>query len=98
MYSWSKKYYRGLPDWQHKENDAWFKKMLSMLKDTGVLVVPNLNKSFSKSGDEIIQKEIILTETEMNILKKHYYGNRAFTTDEMSDLWHGIVEQILKKE
>lgn len=58
MYSWSKKYYRGLPDWQHKENDAWFKKMLSMLKDTGVLIVPNLNKSFSKIGDEIITQDL----------------------------------------
>lgn len=29
-----------------------------MLKDTGVLIVPNLNKSFSKSGDEIITQDL----------------------------------------
>ena len=40
-------------------------------------------------------KEIIITDDEMKILKKHYYGNKAFTTDEMLDLWHDIVKQIL---
>ena len=39
--------------------------------------------------------EIILTADEMKILRNHYYNKRAFTTDEMLDLWHDIVEQIL---
>ena len=39
---------------------------------------------------------IVITDDEMKILKKHYYGNKAFTTDEMLDLWHDIVEQIVE--
>ena len=39
--------------------------------------------------------EIILTLDELKIIQQHYYGNKAFTTDEMLDLWHDIVEQIL---
>tara|TARA_R100000951_G_scaffold113971_1_gene117176 strand:+ start:157 stop:318 length:162 start_codon:yes stop_codon:yes gene_type:complete len=50
--SWSKKYYTDLTDAQHDVNDAWFKNMLSMLNDTGILYVPNLNKSFNKQGEE----------------------------------------------
>ena len=41
---------------------------------------------------------IVITDDEMEILKKHYYGNKAFTTDEMLDLWHDIVEQIVEPE
>ena len=55
--SWSKKYYKGLTNTQHKINDAWFKNMLNYLKDTGILYVPNLKKSFNKKGEEI--KEVI---------------------------------------
>ena len=35
---------------QHEINNKWFKSMLSMLKDDGVLYVPVLNKSFTKLG------------------------------------------------
>ena len=52
--SWSKKYYEGLTEAQHKANDVWFKNMLIVLKNTGVLFVPNLQKSFNKQGKEIL--------------------------------------------
>jgi|TARA_Y100001951_G_C11289861_1_gene271390 hypothetical protein len=39
--------------------------------------------------------EIILTADEMKVLKNHYYNDKPFTTDQMLDLWHDIVEQIL---
>ena len=51
--SWSKKYYEGLTEVQHKANDEWFKNMLKFLKDKGVLFVPNLQKTFNKKGEEI---------------------------------------------
>jgi len=51
--SWSKKYYTGLTNTQHKINDDWFKDMLKYLKDSGILYVPNLEKSFNKQGEEI---------------------------------------------
>ena len=51
--NWSKKYYKGLTNTQHKINDDWFKNMLNYLKDTGILYVPNLNKSFNKQGEEV---------------------------------------------
>ena len=51
--SWSKKYYEGLTEAQHKANDVWFKNMLIVLKNTGVLFVPNLQKSFNRKGEEI---------------------------------------------
>mgnify|MGYP001174432841 CR=1 FL=1 len=51
--SWSKKYYKGLTKNQHKVNDDWFKDMLKYLKDSGILYVPNLEKSFNKKGEEV---------------------------------------------
>ena len=51
--SWSKKYYNGLTKAQHKANDVWFKNMLKVLKNTGVLCVPNLHKCFNKEGQEV---------------------------------------------
>ena len=51
--SWSKKYYNGLTETQHKANDNWFKNMLKFLKNIGVLFVPNLQKTFNKKGEEI---------------------------------------------
>ena len=45
--SWSKKYYKGLTNTQHKINDDWFKDMLTFLKENGILHVPNLEKSFN---------------------------------------------------
>ena len=38
---------------QHEINNEWFKSMLSMLKDDGVLYVPVLDKEFNKKGEEI---------------------------------------------
>ena len=51
--NWSKKYYEGLTEAQHKVNDIWFKNMLRVLKNTGILFVPNLQKSFNRKGEEI---------------------------------------------
>ena len=51
--NWSEKYYEGLNEEQHTINNEWFKKMLSCLNDTGTLIVPNLNKSFNKQGEEV---------------------------------------------
>lgn len=50
---WSKKYYTGLTEDQHKANDAWFNKALELLNDTGFLGVPNIGKRFNKQGREI---------------------------------------------
>ena len=41
-------------------------------------------------------KEIIITDDDMKVLKNHYYNERPYTTDEMLDLWHDLVEQIVK--
>ena len=38
---------------QHEINNKWFKSMLTMLKDDGVLFVPVLNKQFNKLGEEV---------------------------------------------
>ena len=53
MNSWSKKYYPGLTAEQHQVNDNWFHSQLALLKDTGVLGVPNIQKVFNKRGEEI---------------------------------------------
>ena len=49
----SENYYQGLSEEQHTIYNQWFKDMLSYLKDTGTLFVPNLNKSFNKQGEEV---------------------------------------------
>ena len=51
--SWSKKYYDGLTQAQHRINDAWFRAMLDRLTPTGVLIVPGLGIVFNKQGEEI---------------------------------------------
>jgi len=51
--SWSKKYYEGLTEAQHKANDEWFESKRKLLNYTGVLIVPNLQKSFNRKGEEI---------------------------------------------
>jgi len=51
--SWSKQYYEGLTEMQHQVNDDWFKTSLTLLKDTGILGVPNLRKFFNKNGEEV---------------------------------------------
>jgi len=43
----------GLSDSQHQANDEWFATMLRMLKDDGILGVPNLQKAFNKQGQEV---------------------------------------------
>jgi len=52
--SWSKQYYEGLTVAQHQANDDRFKTSLNLLKDTGILGVPNLQKFFNKNGKEIL--------------------------------------------
>jgi len=63
--SWSKKYYEGLAEAQHKVNDVWFKAWTRVLKNTGVLFVPNLQKSFNRKGEEVIKisKQQVINET-----------------------------------
>ena len=51
--SWSKKYYEGLTEVQHKANDEWFESKRKLLNYTGVLIVPNLQKSFNRKGEEV---------------------------------------------
>jgi hypothetical protein len=52
MDSWSRKYFFDLNDFQHDVNDAWFARMLKLLKPAGVLVVPTLRKAFNSRGEE----------------------------------------------
>ena len=51
--SWSRQYYDHLTEAQHEVNDDWFKDNLRLLKDTGILGVPNLQKFFNKKGEEV---------------------------------------------
>ena len=44
MINWSSNYYEGLDEFQHQANDVWFYRMRQLLKDDGVLYVPDLNK------------------------------------------------------
>jgi hypothetical protein len=57
--SWSKKYYRNLTEAQHQANDTWFQNTLDMLTDTGVLIIPNLQKVFNKNGEETTNDGLI---------------------------------------
>ena len=52
--AFSQTYYPNLDPYEQQYNDIWFMKMLSMLKDDGVLFIPDLNKSFNKLGEEIV--------------------------------------------
>jgi len=54
MKAFSQKYYSHLDEFQQQINDMWFNKMLTMLSDEGQLYVPDLNKSFNKLGEEIV--------------------------------------------
>ena len=54
MKAFSQKYYSHLDEFQQQINDMWFNKMLTMLSDDGQLYVPDLNKSFNKLGEEIV--------------------------------------------
>ena len=50
---WSQSYFTNLTPDQHDANNNWFKNTLSMLKDSGILYVPILDKEFNKSGEEV---------------------------------------------
>jgi len=49
----SETYYKHLTTYQHKINNEWFINKLKLLKDNGVLIVPNINKRFNKQGLEV---------------------------------------------
>ena len=53
LIGWSKRYYTGFTEAQHRANDRWFISSLELLTDTGVLGVPNIGKLFNKQGEEI---------------------------------------------
>ena len=42
-----------------------------------------------------IDVSLHLSNEDMKTLRKHYYGDKANTTDSMLDLWQDIIEQIL---
>ena len=50
---WSESYFTNLTPDQHIANNNWFKNTLSMLKDSGILYVPILDKNFNKLGEEV---------------------------------------------
>ena len=50
---WSQSYFTNLTPDQHIANNNWFKNTLSMLKDSGILYVPILDKEFNKLGEEL---------------------------------------------
>jgi hypothetical protein len=51
--NWSQTYFEGLTEDEHAGNNHWFIGMLNMLKPTGKLFVPMLNKTFNKEGEEV---------------------------------------------
>ena len=53
MYQFSETYYPNLNPFEQQYNDIWFMQMLSMLKDDGVLFIPDLNRTFNKLGEEV---------------------------------------------
>ena len=52
MIQWSQKYY-DLPQECHDVNNEWFDNIRTLMKEDGVLHVPDINKSFNKQGEEI---------------------------------------------
>ena len=52
---WSQSYFDDLTLKEHIINNEWFKSMLTMLKDDGILYVPILDKEFNKLGEEVTQ-------------------------------------------
>ena len=51
--NWSQTYFTNLTLDQHIANNNWLMNTLTMLKDDGVLYVPNLNKTFNRLGEEV---------------------------------------------
>ena len=54
-HEWSQSYMKDyqLTFEEHHLNNEWFNNMLAMLKPDGTLIVPLINKSFNKLGEEI---------------------------------------------
>ena len=55
IHDWSQSYmkeYR-LTFEEHHLNNEWFNNSIAMLKPTGILYVPLLDKQFNKQGDEV---------------------------------------------
>ena len=50
---WSEKYYPHLTSKQHEINNIWFYNMRNRLTSDGFLIVPELDKKFNKSGEEV---------------------------------------------
>ena len=48
--NWSQTYFTNLTLDQHIANNNWFRSMLTMLKDDGILYVPILDKNFDRLG------------------------------------------------
>ena len=53
--TWSEQHFHSLTPEQHAVNNRWFKDMLFLLKDDGILGVPMLNKCFDKKGKEVTE-------------------------------------------
>jgi len=53
--TWSEQHFHSLTPEQHAVNNRWFKDMLFLLKDDGILGVPMLNKCFDKQGKEVTE-------------------------------------------
>ena len=50
---WSQSYFTDLTPDQHNMNNRWFQSIRDKLTDSGVLYVPNLNKTFNRLGEEV---------------------------------------------
>ena len=53
MNNWSQTYFTNLTLDQHIANNNWFKNTVAMLKDSGILYVPILDKNFNRLGEEV---------------------------------------------
>ena len=54
MNNWSQTYFTNLTLDQHIANNNWFKNTVAMLKDSGILYVPILDKNFNRLGEEVL--------------------------------------------
>ena len=52
--NWSQTYFTNLTLEQHNVNNNWFKNTVAMLKDSGILYVPVLDKKFNRLGEEVL--------------------------------------------
>ena len=56
MVKWSQEQYKNLtltPE-QHQANNEWFEAMTRLLKPGAVIVVPELGKTFTADGKEVV--------------------------------------------